>query len=209
MDLLAIAGSFFASPSGIEGLKQTDHWFGDGTFKVVPQLFYQLYTIHALQGGSVFPPVFCLIEKKDEPTYRLVLQQVKVLVDGKEPLSFLTDFESAMWKALENVYPATVVSGCFFHLCQSIWRKLQSFGLQAKYCEDEEFALFARMIPALAFFKENEVSQAFDELSEIAPVDLIPVLDYFQASYVGLLCWINISKSIISNTKVECFGPYR
>ena len=29
--------------------------FGDGTFDVVPSLFYQLYTIHA-QVGNNFPP---------------------------------------------------------------------------------------------------------------------------------------------------------
>ena len=80
--------------------------------------------------------------------------------------------------------PDCTINGCFFHLLQSIWRKLQSLGLQSKYIEDEAFALYTKMIPALAFVPENDVVQAFNKLSQIAPAELLPLLEYFQPTYV-------------------------
>ena len=41
-------------------LKNSEHWFGDGTFKVT-DLFYQLYTIHALTENYVIPCVYVLL----------------------------------------------------------------------------------------------------------------------------------------------------
>ncbi len=53
--------------------------------------------------------------------------------------------------AIEEVFPNVVLSGCFFHYAQSLWRKLQSLGLQQDYCNDEIFAIQARQFAALAF----------------------------------------------------------
>ena len=32
---------------------QSQNWFGDGTFKVCPQIFFQIYTIHAQLNGRI------------------------------------------------------------------------------------------------------------------------------------------------------------
>ena len=42
-------------------LKESDHWFMDGTFKVVPELFFQLYTVQALLFGSIIPCMYILL----------------------------------------------------------------------------------------------------------------------------------------------------
>ena len=36
----------FASEIGLQLLRESEHWYVDGTFKVCPEIFYQLYTIH-------------------------------------------------------------------------------------------------------------------------------------------------------------------
>ncbi|KRY37531.1 hypothetical protein T03_672 [Trichinella britovi] len=35
-------------------------WGMDGTFKVVPQWYQQLFTIHAFVAGKLVPAVYCL-----------------------------------------------------------------------------------------------------------------------------------------------------
>ena len=97
----------------------------------------------------------------------------------------MIDFDKAAINALEQVFPQIQVSGCFYHLSQSIYRTVQSKGLQNLYCQSAEFALHARMIAALAFVPLPDVSQAFEELQESSPPDLEPVIDYFEDNYIG------------------------
>ena len=49
----------FSAPKFFSILKESNTWFADGTFKVVPEYFFQLYTIHAEKDGFVFSCNFC------------------------------------------------------------------------------------------------------------------------------------------------------
>ena len=42
------------------------------------------------------------------------------------------------------------IQGCFYHLTQSTWRRVQAEGLQASYKDDEEVRNFCGMLDALA-----------------------------------------------------------
>ena len=54
----------------LDGLAQADLWLADETFKVVPQVFYQLYSIHFDFGSGIQPAaVYCLITNKTRNTY--------------------------------------------------------------------------------------------------------------------------------------------
>ena len=53
---------------GIRFLSNDSHWFMDGMFKLCPEIFYQIYTIHALNNNQVFPCVFALLPNKNEVT---------------------------------------------------------------------------------------------------------------------------------------------
>ena len=48
----------YATDMNLTFSKNSEHWFCDGTFKVTPDLFYQLYTIHALSENYVIPCVY-------------------------------------------------------------------------------------------------------------------------------------------------------
>jgi len=52
----------------------------------------------------------------------------------------------------------------YFHLTQSIYRKIQNVGLSNKYLNDNNFNLLARQIPALAFLPINMVRDAWSNL---------------------------------------------
>ena len=53
------------------------------------------------------------------------------------------------------------VTGCFFHLSQNIWKRIQQNGLAVLYETDNEFSRLMRMIPSLAFVPEVDVPQVF------------------------------------------------
>lgn len=41
----------------------------------------------------------------------------------------MTDFEQTAINAFQAEFPDLETTGCFFHLAQSIWRKIQNEGL--------------------------------------------------------------------------------
>lgn len=55
----------FSTTSNLRHLAAADTIFCDGTFYACPSLFHQLYTIHAMIDGSMFPLVFGLLPSKD------------------------------------------------------------------------------------------------------------------------------------------------
>jgi len=74
--------------------------------------------------------------------------------------SFSIDFELAMIKAIEEVFEDSVsIHLCYYHLSQSVWRKVQNLGLASKYTKDKEFRCSVRMISALAFLPLNIIKK--------------------------------------------------
>ena len=55
-------------------LANSSQWFGDGTFKLCPQIFSQINTIRALVNHEVLPCVFALLPSKTEILYELFSQ---------------------------------------------------------------------------------------------------------------------------------------
>ena len=54
----------FAIQQGIHFLSDNSHQFMDETFKLCPEIFYQIYTVHTLNINQVFPCVFALLPNK-------------------------------------------------------------------------------------------------------------------------------------------------
>jgi hypothetical protein len=63
----------------------------------------------------------------------------------------VTDFEIALISAIKSVYTNTTHKGCYFHFCQSIWRRLQQEGLSIEYNNDKYFNYCIRSLFGLAF----------------------------------------------------------
>ena len=166
----------FGTQRNLEMLQLSKVWLADGTFKTAPLLFTQVYVIHALRGGPdlmkdghLLTSIFVLLTNKTEITYRRMWQQIQLLCPLANPAEILMDFEKAAINSFELTWPGSVVKGCFFHLTQNIWRKVQAVGLQAAYSEDEELAIRIRMISALAFAAPFEVQALFEEVAAQLP----------------------------------------
>lgn len=104
-----------------------------------------------------------------------------------QPSSVTLDFEKAAMNAVTNSFPGTSIHGCFYHLSQSVYRHVQAAGLQERYRTDENLALAVRMLPALAFIPIDHVVEAFEKLEDLASNEIMPVIDYFEDTYIGRL----------------------
>ena len=118
----------------INFLSSSTHWFADGTFRVTPEGFDQLYTIHALKNGS-YSYIYALLPGRAEQIYRRLLHHIGNLSPSGAPQSVVTDFELAAINALRVTFPNAEMTGCYFHFGQNIWRRLQTDGKATLYTE--------------------------------------------------------------------------
>ncbi|XP_018493876.1 uncharacterized protein LOC108863783 [Galendromus occidentalis] len=182
----------FATAKNLELLKMSPEWFVDGTFKVCPLIFHQLYTFHVrLPDGKTVPVVYSLLPAKNAQTYRRLLQILLDAIDGFHPDAIHIDFELAMIRELEKVFPAAGILGCSFHFCQCIWRRVQNDSeLRANYLRDADFALDLRMFPALSYVLVDQVRDLFATLTDSDFVRtnealLTDFINYFESQWVG------------------------
>lgn len=161
-------------------------WFGDGTFDVVPELYFQLYTIHTKIGNSYPPCVYFLLTNKSGPTYTRMISILNIIIPNANPARILVDFEQAPINAFRLQYPNANMSGCFFHLSQSVIRKLSECGLKKRFETDIGFNMLVKSLPALAFVPIDEVSAIFDEVASHFPEEesCNQFLTYFQSTYI-------------------------
>ncbi|KRX33130.1 hypothetical protein T05_6948, partial [Trichinella murrelli] len=97
-------------------------WGMDGTFKIVPHWYEQLFTIHAFVAGKLVPAV-CLCTDKDIVTYgfksQALISRAAALEVDLNPETIICDFETALIPAIRGYFPNTRVQGCYFHFCQA------------------------------------------------------------------------------------------
>ena len=95
----------FATNDAIRLHATNPQWFMDGTFKVCPEVFFQIYTIHVLIKNQIFLCVFALLPNKTKTTYKRFLSEVLNAVrnTGNEPEDILADFKRAAMNAITNL----------------------------------------------------------------------------------------------------------
>ncbi|KAL8587321.1 hypothetical protein ACOMHN_045568 [Nucella lapillus] len=108
------------------------------------------------------------------------------------PQLFFSAVHHSSKAAIISAFPHIEVRGCFFHLCQSIWRKTQDLWLRVTYTDDEDTRLYCRMLASLAFLSPEKITGHFEKLQEdMSERDMDPRLgelyDYFEDNYVGRL----------------------
>ncbi|CAF3132957.1 unnamed protein product [Rotaria sp. Silwood2] len=162
----------------------------DGTFKVTPLIFSQLYTIHGVYRSNVFPLIFALLPDKQQQSYQRLIKELRHLCPAWFSKSIMVDFEKGAINAFEEEFNTTAnsvtISGCFFHLQKSILRK--ELGFKNNYETDSKFANNVNKIAALAFLKPTDVHQGFNELYLSLPPMFQPLMDYFEDTYLGRRC---------------------
>lgn len=183
----------FCTDNCLTMLSRCREWFCDGTFKTVPSLFLQLYTIHVKIESSVVPAVYALLPNKTFITYNNLISYLRIYNHNLNPQRIVMDFEQGAIGAFKSNFPNSQVNGCFFHLSKNLWRKIQKNSvLINKYRDDINFAMNVKMIISLAFIPPADVEFGFCLLSSsqyfVENVQFVSgLVDYFSKNYIGSL----------------------
>jgi hypothetical protein len=98
----------YATSKNLTRLANCETWLMDGTFKICPSLFYQIYTIHGLYKNDIVPFVYAFLPNKTQKTYEELFTRIASCnADGDNisPKLILSDFELAAIQAVRKVFP--------------------------------------------------------------------------------------------------------
>ena len=99
----------FGTSSTTSFMRQCHSLLADGTFKVVPNLFYQLYTIlgvrrpHDSNREPAVPVLWILMASKQECAYVHAFQKIADMLPDWSPHNIMLDFEKAAMNAFSRV----------------------------------------------------------------------------------------------------------
>ena len=183
----------FSTINNLTHLAAANTIFCDGTFYACPSLFHQLYTVHAMVDGSMYPLVFDLLPGKDEVIYTRFFSQIRHIAQQHQlqlqPDTVFIDYETTTNKAARTVFPGVIVKGCFFHFTQCNWRQTQKCGLQTYYKENNDITRLVRRAAVLPLVPQHLTEDvwlnAFEEIGEADNVpDTTSFTDYVTEFWV-------------------------
>ncbi|KAL1437141.1 hypothetical protein MTO96_049129 [Rhipicephalus appendiculatus] len=179
----------FFTDENIRKLNDAKMWLMDGTCKTVSPLFEQLYTIHGYLHGHVFAFVYCVMTRRTQMAYEALLEEVlNFAADVGLALNsktVSTDFDLAAINAIRSLLPSSEVHGCLFHLCQSVWRRVQHLGLAVLYKNDVDgFAIKVRQLAALSFLPTEEVRDKYASLKPLFPQEASDLLRWWEDHFL-------------------------
>ena len=100
------------------------------------------------------------------------------------------DFERAALNSVRQVYTNTEFKGCFYHFSSNRWKHIKNLCLQNHYQDDENFALWLRILSALAFVRSNDVIRYFelliDKICNNFNDECNDLINYFEYTYLGI-----------------------
>ncbi|KRY99572.1 hypothetical protein T11_16712 [Trichinella zimbabwensis] len=164
----------------------------DGTFKIVPEWYQQMFTIHVFKESKLIPLVYCLTVRRDLPTYHEIFDNLilKAAALGVvlQPQTVICDFETALIPAVQASFPGVQIQSCYFHFCQAVLRKVAELGLRTRYLHKAETKKKIKILMATAFLPLSEVPAAVDLLGRNVTGSVAALYDYFRQK------WMTVSK---------------
>ena len=144
--------------------------------------------MHAEIHNEVHPLVFIMLPNKTEETYFRMFSALIECIEFKGMTTNVTDasidFELAARNAVLRAIGNISLHFCYFHFCQTTWRKLQQLGLATLYNTNDEFSLLSRKVNALAFLPVDDVTKGLEILQKSAPNQALPFMEYFKNTFV-------------------------
>ena len=148
----------FSTNALLEIAARASEILGDGTFKITPKLWHQVFVISAQVTSDVYVPVAVfLLPDKMGISYAAAFSLFKEALETRG-LSlaarwFMSDFEHAIKTSFTEKFPLIKPKGCSFHFCKAIITKVQKSGFKSDYVKKENFAFsaFIRAILGVLF----------------------------------------------------------
>lgn len=161
----------------------------DGNFTLAPYLFRQIYMIRIRVQNVFVTAVYGLLEKDTQSTYEsffsALVEECKNKMLYLRPTTLHVNYENDVNNAARNIFGDLVhIKGCFYHLCQSTYRKIKTLELEKYYRENECFNKFCGMLNGLAFLPPDDIPKAMDFLTSIMPDEAKDLVNYFDKTFV-------------------------
>lgn len=119
-------------------------------------------TIHGKYLSRVAPLVMFLMTGGQVQAGAHMKRTVRDITGHRwRPQCIVTDFESALLLAIQTELPGSERSACYFHFCQSLWRRVQDLGLTRPYRRHGGLGKFIRKVMAIGYLPRALVRQNF------------------------------------------------
>ena len=203
----------FADKDSLTRLDKRRTWFVDATFRVVPHMFYQLFTIHTRENDTTVPCAYIVMNGKSTEAYEDVFKAIKKL-SKNDPETIHVDFEEAIHKAIKNVFPRCSIIGCNFHWNQACLRNVKSAGLYRQFVSKdvEVHTLIRRFLSvphlpvALVAEVVEDLCHQVDETKSIHKSKLQEFVQYWKGQWLGSVATWNVHAQAVRTTNgVEGF----
>lgn len=138
-----------------------------GTFRLTKKgPFKQLFSMHAFirKDGKLkqIPLVFILMSRRTAKDYKEVFKAVLEIMGGRVNVQeIVSDFELAIWRGVEEVFPNVKMSGCAFHWTQAVFRKLKKIGLAGLYKKNLIVKLLLKKVMTLHLLPAKKIKNSF------------------------------------------------
>jgi hypothetical protein len=183
----------FYSPDNLGRLANAQTFFMDGTFSVPPHPCKQLYTIRVPFKDVTVTAVYVFLPNKCQDTYRELFQSIVDHCNARNlqlnVQTIITNFDDAVLRAVTAVFGRHINhQGCFYHLIQASWRKIQQLGLVLLYNNDDNFRLFCGMMEDVVFLPVPDLTNGIHLLRTLCrddPPEATELLDYFDSTYIS------------------------
>lgn len=110
----------------------------------------------------MYPFIYALMNKKLFESYKHLFKYIEENVFELKPVSFITDYELAMRKALKETYPNAAFKNCWFHYTQCLKRKVAQMPvLSSKIKSDKKTGLIYRKFLSLPLLNAIDIENAF------------------------------------------------
>ena len=139
----------------------------DGTFKIAPTNWSQIFILMAKYDDKFVPICFGFLPNKTEISYKIFFTMIQLELEKRNiqcsMKKMMVDFEIGIQKAILSVFDVEIL-GCFFHFSQCLWKKVQSGSMSTLYEQDDKFRDFIRACISLPMLKLDELQDAIEEL---------------------------------------------
>ncbi|CAK0830721.1 unnamed protein product, partial [Prorocentrum cordatum] len=167
-------------------LATADVWLADGTFRMAPAPFLQVYTVHGYQNGYVVPCCYILLADKKMATYKRAWEAVLQLLSPEDPEpTLLLDYEKASYQAASAVFHEINIGGCYFHFRAAVHKRVVDLGLSNRYGGNAEFRLRVGKLCALTFLPVDSVADWFETLATEFHNEELELVSHFEKTWVG------------------------
>ena len=106
----------------LEQLANSAKWSQDGTHRISPGQFSQVFITMMKVGEKWLPAIKGLLPDHTERSYRLQNEMIKHTIERSglqlKVSSIMSDYEVGIQKAVQEVFPMAEIRGCRFHFAQ-------------------------------------------------------------------------------------------